>query len=198
MTQLQAQQAALVALARRSDSAVFHAGSQVWVPIETVAGLAPDGSKKKQRTWQRGVVEVSCFGRSVPICCWAAVGLPLWYCSCAVRPQTNCCTCQPRPLGASWCGVCKSASSIPTGTNALQVVHQQPTGELLLEVRTEQGQQLEGLPAADCCLQVCGTGAWRMHVAIVWDGSSWDGSSDCSHCQTMSRRRAAMPPLLHS
>ncbi|KAI7836877.1 hypothetical protein COHA_009277 [Chlorella ohadii] len=90
MTQLQAQQAALVALARRSDSAVFHAGSQVWVPIETVAGLAPDGSKKKQRTWQRGVVEV---------------------------------------------------------------VHQQPTGELLLDVRTEQGQQLEGLPAADCCLQ---------------------------------------------
>lgn len=35
-----------------------------------------------------------------------------------------------------------------------QVLHQQPTGELLLDVRTEAGQELEGLPAADCCLQV--------------------------------------------
>ena len=86
MTQLQAQQAALVALARRSDSAVFHAGSQVWVPIETVAGLAPDGSKKKQRTWQRGVVEVWREWGGVVLldgvsaaagCCWAAAGLLL-------------------------------------------------------------------------------------------------------------------------
>lgn len=68
MTQLQAQQAALVALARRSQDSVFHSGSQVWVPIETVAGLAPDGSKKKQRTWQRGVVEVRC------CCAWSLGG----------------------------------------------------------------------------------------------------------------------------
>lgn len=83
MTQLQAQQAALVALARRSQDSVFHAGSQVWVPIETVAGLAPDGSKKKQRTWQRGVVEVRC------CCAWLVAGwlmsLALQLCSLALR-----------------------------------------------------------------------------------------------------------------
>lgn len=42
--------------------------------------------------------------------------------------------------------------------HAPQVLHHQPTGELVLDVRTEQGQQLEGLLAADCCLQV-GRGA---------------------------------------
>lgn len=36
----------------------------------------------------------------------------------------------------------------------LQAVHKQPSGEALLDVRTEEGQELEGLPASECCLQV--------------------------------------------
>jgi hypothetical protein len=42
----------------------------------------------------------------------------------------------------------------PATQPRLQVVHKQPSGEPLLDVRTEDGQELAGLPASECCLQV--------------------------------------------
>lgn len=41
---------------------------------------------------------------------------------------------------------------LPCG--GLQVVHKQPHGEPLLDVQTEEGQQITGLLASECCLQV--------------------------------------------
>lgn len=36
----------------------------------------------------------------------------------------------------------------------LQAVYKQADGETLVDVVTEEGQELAGLPASDCCLQV--------------------------------------------
>ena len=41
----------------------------------------------------------------------------------------------------------------PATQPRLQVVHKQPS-EPLLDVRTEDGQELAGLPVSECCLQV--------------------------------------------
>lgn len=57
------------------------------------------------------------------------------------------------------------------------MLHQQPTGELLLDVRTEAGQQLEGLPAADCCLQVR-TSRWAVCCTVGVPAAGDDSRAD--------------------
>ncbi|KAL4420012.1 hypothetical protein ABPG75_007110 [Micractinium tetrahymenae] len=74
---------------QRGLSATFHAGSQVWVPVEAAARTGAN-DKRRAVHWRRGVV---------------------------------------------------------------QVVHKQADGEPLVDVMTEEGQELAGLPAGDCCLQ---------------------------------------------
>ncbi|KAL4419268.1 hypothetical protein ABPG77_004826 [Micractinium sp. CCAP 211/92] len=74
---------------QRGLSATFHAGSQVWVPVEA-PGRSSAKDKRRVVHWRRGVV---------------------------------------------------------------QAVHKQADGEPLVDVVTEEGQEVAGLPAGDCCLQ---------------------------------------------
>ena len=146
----------------RGLSTTYHPGSQVWVPVvEAAAGsqLTNGAAKKKVAHWRRGVVEVRVLGRALERR-REVVGerLAAWGCAIdrsAVLPHCYCIWHQART-----CSLIHSSRSraqrLPRSPPRCcpQAVHKQPDGEPLLDVRTEEGQQVDGLPASDCFLQV--------------------------------------------
>lgn len=76
----------------------------------------------------------------------------------------------------------------------LQAVHKQADGEPLVDVVTEEGQELAGLPAGDCCLQVSGR-CRRMALCPSWQTTRHPSSLVAAeHVAARSHPPAALLP----
>jgi hypothetical protein len=145
---------------QRGLSATYHPGSQVWVPVvETVSGATADGTNKRQVThWRRAVVQVQSQGRLGHVACCLDLGRRSSYKFQCVSPWHAASSAVGLHQVLKTPSVPATDLQLPPHNCPLppaQGVHKQPSGEPLLDVVTEDEQEMAGLPAGSCCLQVC-------------------------------------------